>query len=190
MAQSTLIALKQASDLCGIRPEKLRRWVCEEGVPLHRFPEGPCILRIDLFKCLIRHGRAIPPSLAGSPKVLLVEDDPDMLLVMVEALEELSGKISVGTAADGRRGLKKFMDFRPDLIVTDIQMPGFSGMELCRWICQNKEIYPVKILAITGQPGDKSRQGALESGADEYLAKPFTPEDLRRVVLRLLGGDL
>lgn len=189
MVQSKLIALKEAGGLCGIGPGKLRRWVYEDGVPLHRFPDGPCLLRIDLLKCLMRHGRGIPPSLADSPKVLLVEDDPDMLLVMVEALEGLSGKISVGTAADGRRGLKKFMDFRPDLIVTDIQMPGFSGMELCRWICQNKEIYPVKILAITGQPGEKSRQGALESGADEYLTKPFTPEELRQVVLRLLGGD-
>lgn len=187
MVDFKLIALKEASGLCGISPARLRRWIYEDGVPLHHFPDGFRLRRVDLLKCLIRHGRTIPSSLTPSSKVLLVEDDPDMLLVMVDALECLSGKINIATAADGRKGFKKFMDFRPDLIVTDIQMPGLSGIELCRWICQNKEIFPVKILATTGHSGGRGRESALESGADEYLLKPFSPEQLREAVLRLLG---
>jgi len=187
MEKSGLIGLSRAAELCGIGASTLRHWIEEDGVPLRRLPPGRAIHWKDLHKCLVRRKLPIPEGLRGGPRLLLVDDDPDLLLTLVDSLDGLWEKASIGTARDGRRGLEKLLERRPDLLVTDLEMPGLSGVELCRCVRSNPEFVHMKILAITGRHGSQYSRTVLDSGADEYLPKPFTPDELRQAAVRLLG---
>lgn len=187
MEKSGLIGLAEAAQLCGIGAQTLRRWIEEDGMPLRRLPKGHGVHWKDLHKCLVRRKLPIPEGLRDGPRLLLVDDDPALLLMLVDSLEGLWEKASIGTARDGRRGLEKLMEQRPDLLVTDIEMPGLSGIELCRWARQDPELIHTKILAITGRHGAEYSRDALDSGADEYITKPFSPDELRQAAVRLLG---
>lgn len=187
MTDEGLIKLQEAADLCAVSSGTLRRWIEEEGMPLHRPREGAAVHWKDLHKCLLRRGLPIPPELEKGPRILLVDDDADLLLVMVDLFEGLWGKARIATARDGQRGLKKLFDLRPDLLVTDIQMPNLSGIELCRWARQNRDLSHTRILAITAYHDPQKNRAALESGVDEYIRKPFAPDELLASAVRLLG---
>jgi CheY-like chemotaxis protein len=184
-----LIGLTEAAKACGVSLHTIHRWVEEDGVPLRRLPHGHGLHWKELHKCLVRRGLPFPEGLATGPRVLLVDDDPDLLLMMVDAMEWMFEKASIGTAQDGQRALEKLLSLRPDLLITDIEMPRLSGLELCRRVRQERELDHTKILAITGHHGPRFSMAALDSGADEYLVKPFAPDELRKAAVRLLGAS-
>ncbi|MDX2435451.1 MAG: response regulator transcription factor [Acidobacteriota bacterium] len=110
--------------------------------------------------------------------ILVIEDD--------RALREglaLNFKLhgySVETAADGEEGMRKAFDLRPDLIVLDIMLPGWSGLDILAELRSRKQDVPVLILSARGTTDNKVE--GLSIGADDYLAKPFElPELLARV---------
>jgi len=186
-APSGLVGLAEASKLCGVAVATLRRWIEEDGIPLRRLPRDRALHWRELSGCLRRRDLPIPEGLRSGPLLLLIDDDPDLLLVMVKALEWMCDKASIGTARDGRRGLERLEELHPDLLVTDLELPGLTGLELCRRVRRNPEMAHTKILAITGHHGSRYSRSVLDSGADEYLVKPFAPEELRSAAVRLLG---
>ncbi|MDE2313419.1 MAG: response regulator [Elusimicrobia bacterium] len=181
------MSVREAAKLCGVGGRILRSWLREDAAPLHRGPEGDLIHWKDLRKSLQRRGVPVPGAVDSGPRIVVADDNPDQLLVIVEVLEGLWKRARVATAKDGEKALAKIADFRPDLLITDIEMPGLSGIELCRRVLQNREHYGMRILAITGYDREGRNILAFESGVDEYLKKPFSPEDLRQSAVRLLG---
>ncbi|MGI8495487.1 MAG: response regulator transcription factor [Pyrinomonadaceae bacterium] len=110
-------------------------------------------------------------------KILVVDDEPQIIRVMRQILTAHQYKIR--TASDGEAGLELFHDWKPDLVITDLQMPNVSGLELCRKIRASSEI-PIIVLSV--KDDEKTIVEALDSGADDYVRKPFgTNEILARV---------
>jgi two-component system copper resistance phosphate regulon response regulator CusR len=107
-------------------------------------------------------------------QVLLVEDDPHLQRIVAEGLREEA--ISVTVAGDFKSGLERLLFARYDVAVLDILLPGGSGLEICSRLREEGDATP--ILLLTSRDAVRDRVLGLESGADDYLTKPFAFEEL------------
>jgi two-component system, OmpR family, KDP operon response regulator KdpE len=114
-------------------------------------------------------------------KVLVIDDEMQITRVLLRGLE--SAGFQVRIANDGRSGLETFRSWLPDLIITDLSMPGFDGLEVCSRIRQLSEV-PILVLSVRDDETTKVK--ALDLGADDYVAKPFGMAELTARVRALL----
>ncbi|HWW52190.1 MAG TPA: response regulator transcription factor [Acidimicrobiales bacterium] len=122
------------------------------------------------------------------PRVLIIEDDPNVSEVLSRYLER-EGYL-VETVDDGARGLSQALADPPDLVVLDLMLPSLSGLEVCR---QLRAAAPVPVIMLTARGEETDRIAGLELGADDYVAKPFSPRELTarvKAVLRRASGAL
>jgi two-component system chemotaxis response regulator CheY len=126
------------------------------------------------------------------PKILVVEDSFTMRSFVRSALETGAGdlgEVDVVEASGGFEALRLLPRGPYDLVITDINMPDINGLELVQFIRTNEHHRTTPILLISTQSSERDRARALSLGADGYVAKPFTPEDLRmRVKAQLDKG--
>jgi two-component system sensor histidine kinase/response regulator len=107
-------------------------------------------------------------------KVLIIEDELD-LLDLIDFNLTRKGFVTAG-ALDGSEGLKKVEDFHPDLVILDLMLPGIDGWEVCRRIKEKNRDIKVLMLTAKCMPEDKVK--GLETGADDYMTKPFSVKEL------------
>jgi two-component system, sensor histidine kinase and response regulator len=122
-----------------------------------------------------------------SSKVLIVEDDPDSRFAL-SLLLELEG-FEVITASDGTTALSLVDLFNPDLIITDICMPGMSGIELTRHIRSVSRFQSIPIIAITAAP-EQAQQLVLDAGACACFSKPLDIPGLQATAGNLLSSSV
>jgi two-component system sensor histidine kinase ChiS len=115
--------------------------------------------------------------------ILVIEDNSDVALYIGSLLEK---DYELCFARNGQEGFDKANELMPDLILTDLMMPGMDGYELCRKIRSSETLNHIPIIIITAKTEDKDRVLGLEVGADAYLQKPFNADELRIRVSRLL----
>lgn len=124
-------------------------------------------------------------------KILVVEDDEDILQLLTFTFE--SAGFDVRTASNGRDGLALAMDFRPDLILLDLMLPGMSGLDVCKELRRLPEVSSTPVIMLTARGEEVDRIVGLELGADDYIIKPFSPRELvlriHAVLRRTLGVD-
>jgi two-component system alkaline phosphatase synthesis response regulator PhoP len=121
------------------------------------------------------------------PRILVIEDEPQMLLGLRDNLE-LEG-YEVATASDGDEGLAKAASFEPDLVILDLMLPRKNGFDVCRELRARSNPTPVVMLTARNQETDKVL--GFELGADDYVTKPFSIVELLariRAVLRRSGS--
>ncbi|NEQ27405.1 MAG: response regulator [Microcoleus sp. SIO2G3] len=117
--------------------------------------------------------------------VLVVEDTPSEMELMSHYLRE-SGYSVIGVI-NARDALQKAIEFKPDAIVTDVVMPGMSGFELCRSLKKHPVTEKVPIVICTSKNQEIDRLLGMKQGADAYVTKPFTREQLVRAVRSVAG---
>ncbi|MBN1271993.1 MAG: response regulator [Candidatus Aminicenantes bacterium] len=115
-------------------------------------------------------------------KILVVDDDITVCKSISQAIS-IEG-YDVDTALSGEEALKKDMKSPYDLIITDLMMPGISGLELLKSLKPRRP--DVKLIMVTGYPTIKTAVESIKIGAFDYIAKPFTPQDIRSVIHRAL----
>jgi len=122
-------------------------------------------------------------------KILVVEDEPDIRkLVHYNLAQE---RYRVIEAVDGEQALKVVQRDKPNLLILDLMLPGLSGLELCKLLRERPDTAKLPILMLTAKAGEADRVVGLEMGADDYLAKPFSPRELVarvRAILRRANG--
>jgi CheY-like chemotaxis protein len=121
---------------------------------------------------------------AEAPLVLVVEDDPETRRFYLDAFSQ--GGFAVDDAHNGLQALEKALAVRPDLILTDIAVPGIDGIELCRRLRALEGTRTVPVLAITGYDDRQYPDRALEAGANRVLFKPCDSERLVDEARKLL----
>jgi DNA-binding NtrC family response regulator len=115
-------------------------------------------------------------------RILVVDDEVPVCTSIVSALDD--GNYIIDTALSGEEAIIKNGIESYDLVITDLMMPGISGMDLLRsLIDENPEM---RVIMITGYSSTQSAVEAVKLGAVDYLSKPFTPEELRSTVSRIL----
>ncbi|MGQ9558477.1 MAG: response regulator [Desulfurispora sp.] len=120
--------------------------------------------------------------------VLLVEDDPLNQELLLIYLEQLLAGCSVVVATSGPEGWELFQKERPGLVLLDMQLPGMDGFTLAARMKQLAPSTPILGITAFAMPGD--REKVLQSGCDDYLAKPFSRRQFHSAVQKLLAGAL
>ncbi|WP_373734364.1 hybrid sensor histidine kinase/response regulator transcription factor [Bacteroides heparinolyticus] len=116
-------------------------------------------------------------------RLLVIEDNRDIAAYIGS---QFADRYSVSYAENGKAGLKKAQELVPDLIITDLMMPGMNGLEVCRQVRGNEITDHIPIIVVTAKITEEERIKGLEAGADAYLAKPFNANELRTRVEKLL----
>jgi DNA-binding response OmpR family regulator len=111
--------------------------------------------------------------MAQKPRVLVVEDDAEIAAALRRSLRLESYDVSL--ADDGEAALREAADFEPDAVVLDLGLPRLDGVEVCRRLRSSGD---VPILMLTARDGLEARVEGLDSGADDYLVKPFERQEL------------
>ncbi|MGB3615445.1 MAG: response regulator [Elainellaceae cyanobacterium] len=124
-------------------------------------------------------------SMTLTKTVLIVEDTASQMELMSHYLRE--GGYSVISAVSAQEAIAKANEKAPDVIVTDVVMPGMSGFELCRSLKRNPATVNVPIVICTSKNQEIDRLWGMRQGADAYVTKPFTREQLIRTVQMVAG---
>jgi len=123
-------------------------------------------------------------------RVLIVDDDPDIVRLVSYNLAHAGYDVQV--ASTGRKALEAVRKHPPDLIVLDLMLPDVDGMEVCRTLRQQAPSRRIPILMLTAKGDEIDRVVGFEVGADDYVAKPFSPRELVlriKSILRRAGKD-
>ncbi|BDA75317.1 response regulator [Dulcicalothrix desertica PCC 7102] len=116
--------------------------------------------------------------------LLVVDDTPSQLELINCYLED--GGYNVIKAYDAKEGFKKALNDLPDIVITDIVMPGMSGFELCRLLKRNTATQNIRIIICSSKNGDIDKIWGMRQGADFYLTKPFGKQELLRAIQSLI----
>ena len=122
---------------------------------------------------------------APAPKVLVIDDSATVCLFMASALEKAGYQVIIAT--DGRDGLMKALQERPDCLVLDVVLPGVSGFDVCRQLRARDPLRRLPIIMVSVKDTPLDQNWGLGQGADRYLPKPFSEETLVQLVEEVLS---
>ena len=122
--------------------------------------------------------------MAEKEKVLIVDDEQDVLELLVYNIKQANYQVI--TAEDGKEALWKVKVFSPDIIVLDIMLPVLSGFDVCKTLKSDPKYSRIPILMLTARAAENDRIKGFESGADDYLVKPFSMRELLIRIKKLL----
>jgi DNA-binding response OmpR family regulator len=117
---------------------------------------------------------------AETPRILVAEDEPDMLQMVVKNVENAG--FEVLSVEDGATALATAREQRPSLLVLDLMLPAMSGLEVCRALKRDPATAGIPIIMLTARAEEVDRIVGFELGTDDYITKPFSPREL---VLRI-----
>jgi len=118
------------------------------------------------------------------PRVLVVEDDPDIAALIAHYLEKAGYASDV--VPEGGRALSQARESQPDLVILDLMLPGLSGLEICKALRADNRMAALPIIMLTARGEESERILGLDMGADDYVVKPFSPNELMARVRALL----
>jgi len=124
------------------------------------------------------------------PKILIVDDEPHIRLLLEQTLEELEDEgVELIIAENGEQALEIICGEKPDLVFLDVMMPKMSGFDVCREVKTELNLTDIYIALLTAKGQEFDKEKGKEVGADIYLTKPFNPDEIiekAREVLKLL----
>jgi len=122
-------------------------------------------------------------------KVLIVDDEPNILILMEQALEKLEDEddVELLTARDGLEALNIIKEEKPDLVFLDVMMPKMSGLEVCNTVKNELGMEDVYIIMLTAKGQEYDKQSGMAVGANLYMTKPFRPKEVLIKAREVLG---
>ncbi len=182
----------EVADYCHVTHRAVLKWIVSGKLKAYRTPGKHGRIEIkDFLDFLARYNIPVPLDFQldkSHKKILIVDDEKEMVQSFRRILAEL-GKFEIESAYDGFNAGRKFSEFKPDLIVLDIKMPGLDGYEVCSYIRQDLANKDVKILIVSGALDMGAPQKISKLGADDSLGKPFKVEIFKKKIMKLLGID-
>jgi len=175
----TVFTTGEAAKVCKVSQQTIIR--CFDNgqlkgfrVPGSRFRRIP---REALYKFMKDNQIPTDALESGKRKVLLVDDDHDLVALMTKVIDE-DGRFEVRVASNGFDAGMMVKEYRPDIIVLDVMLPDINGKEVCQRVRADTTLEDVRILCISGMVEDDKIQELRLSGADEFMHKPFDILDL------------
>jgi DNA-binding response OmpR family regulator len=118
------------------------------------------------------------------PHVLVIEDDVSVCELLISCLSKADYRVSI--AQSGEAGLQQIEEDPPEVVVLDLNLPGMNGLDVCRAMRSDPWMSKLPVLMLTGKAEEEDIVAGLEVGADDYMAKPFSPKLLTARVMALL----
>ena len=116
----------------------------------------------------------------GSAKILIIDDEPEITEIVETFLTEAGYKVAVENLP--ANAVKKAKEFKPDVVLLDIMMPGSDGYAICRELKQDPDFAATPIIFLTGKDREDDQGRSFKSGGDMYIKKPFSSERLLEIV--------
>ena len=120
-----------------------------------------------------------------SNNILLVEDEKNIVLGVTICLRSAGLKVDV--AEDGADALRKIEIEKPDLVLLDLVMPKLNGLDALQIMKENEQMKDIPVIVLSARAQEEDIQRAMDLGANDYMAKPFRPDELLAVIDRVLG---
>jgi excisionase family DNA binding protein len=175
----TVFTTGEAAKICKVSQQTIIR--CFDNgqlkgfrVPGSRFRRIP---REALYKFMKDNGIPTDALESGKRKVLLVDDEPEIVELINKALDE-DGRFEVRIAANGFDAGMMVKEYRPDLIILDVMLPDINGKEVCHRVRADQNLEEVRIICISGMVEEDKIQELKLAGADDFIHKPFDVEVL------------
>lgn len=186
----TVFTTGEAAKICKVSQQTIIR--CFDNgqlkgfrVPGSRFRRIP---RESLYKFMKDNGIPTDALESGKRKVLLVDDDTELLELMNKVIED-DGRFEVRIATNGFDAGMMVKEYRPDVIVLDVMLPDINGKEVCQRVRSDSSLDSVRIICISGMIEQDKVAGLRAAGADDFMQKPFTVDRLIERVCDLLEID-
>lgn len=185
----TIFTTGEAAEVCKVSQQTIIR--CFDAgrlkgfrVPGSKFRRIP---RDALLQFMKENG--IPPDAidSGKTKVLIVDDDPEIVELFVDVLSR-DGRFDVQTARTGYTAGIKTNEFRPDVIILDYMLPDVNGNVVCQTIREDPQFAKTKIIIVSGVVNQDEIADLLKSGADDFVKKPFNIEKLLERITQLVSA--
>ncbi|NER33477.1 MAG: response regulator [Oscillatoria sp. SIO1A7] len=124
-----------------------------------------------------------------NPKILIVDDEPNILILMEQALEKLEDEddVELLTARNGLEALEIIEEEKPNLVFLDVMMPKMSGLEVCNTVKNKLGMQEVYIIMLTAKGQEFDKKSGMAVGADLYMTKPFRPKEVLEKSREVLG---
>ena len=123
-----------------------------------------------------------------SKKILICDDEPHIRMLLEQTLEDLEDEgVELLVATNGQEGLDAILESKPDLVFLDVMMPFLSGFEVCEKVKKEHGLTGITVVLLTAKGQDADREKGLAAGADEYITKPFDPDDIYDFASETLG---
>ena len=180
-APDRLLTSHEVGLLLQVNPSSVNKWVNEGRIPAFRTPGGHRRIRVaDLVLFLNEHKMPVPAVLeaAAKKRVLFVDDNAKHLDAIKRLLKKHASRIEASYETNGIDALLQMGAFKPNVVVLDVFMPGFDGLEVCRRIKQSPEFKGVDVIIASGQLTPEIEKKAAAAGARACLDKPLDIESL------------
>ena len=126
-----------------------------------------------------------------SKKILIVDDELNMRMLLKEGLEEFEDKgVELLLAENGKDAIEFVRTENPELVILDVMMPGMDGFEVCNTIKNEFGMRDVYVLMLTADGQEVNKQKSLEVGADIFMTKPFDPDEIAEKVAQVLKIEI
>ena len=178
----------EAAAICKVSQQTIIRCVDSGRVQGFRVPGSRFrrIPRESLIKFMKDNDIPLDLLDSGKRKVLVVDDDPEIVELMVDVLER-DGRFEIRTASSGYDAGVLTLEHRPELIILDYMLPDVNGNVVCKTIRGNKAFEHIKIIIVSGVVNQDEVEQLLKVGADAFLQKPFSIDELVGMMAELLA---
>jgi len=184
---SDYLTTGEAARHCQVSIPALKRWIRDRRLVAFKTPGGHYRIELKEFqRFLQQHGMPAYPAQSPQARILIVDDEPTIVDVLVDLLAGDPRGFKLETATDGYEALVKVGAFKPSLVILDVHMPLLDGMEVCRRLKASPETRAIKILGITGY--SDMIPTLREAGADACLSKPLDLRAMKQELERLLAS--
>jgi excisionase family DNA binding protein len=182
-----LFTTGEAADICNVSQQTIIRCFDAGKVQGFRIPGSKFrrIPRSNLVKFMKDHNIPFDNLESGKRKVLIVDDDAEIVELLVDVLTR-DGRFEIKTAASGYEAGIQTQQFRPDLILLDYMLPDVNGNVVCQTIRKNPEFEHIKIIIVSGVVKRDEINQLLKSGAEDFIKKPFNITELTDKVTTVL----
>lgn len=174
----------EVAELLMVSPAAVRQWAEKGELNALATPGGHRrFLPAEVERFARERGLTLNLGNGGALRVLIVDDDKQLRLYLVELLSGLQDEVVTETARDGFEVGLKVSEFKPQVILLDLMMPGLDGFQVCRQLKDGPNSKAIRVIAMTGHSSSENVEKILAAGAETCLAKPLDEQ----VLLKHIG---
>lgn len=190
MARRSSLSTGDIARHCQVTPATVVNWIKAGKLKVYSTPGGQYRMDVKAFIEFLNENRfPVPEELAPASerRILVIDDDEDLLKLATDALEEYMPNAEIETSSDGYDGLMKIGSFKPHAIILDLMMPRMDGVEVCRRLRGNPDTRNIFIIAVSGLAADNEMVRKVKRiGVDDFFTKPLKYEEIAKSLKKLL----
>ena len=187
---NTYYTTTQISKMLGVTTATVNEWINSGKLESFKTPGGHNRVREDLLLNFLKENSIPVPNEMdrhSRPRILVVEDDEDVRDFIIAVINVMEYMVDYDIAIDGYGAGNKVANYKPDIVILDIMLPGTNGIEICKQIRTDLG-EDTKVLAITGYYSEDNRKKIMAAGANNFMKKPMLLDEFQKVLNKYIDS--